>query len=807
MLRNYYLTAIRNLLKHKSYFFLNMSGLAIGIASFIFIVLYLFNELSYDRFHDRAENIYRIHVQGQMMGQTLDMAATAAPMAQALLNDYPEVEQVTRVKESGAWFIGYENRKFNEDGVLFADSTFFDVLDFKLISGDPKKALVKPKSMVITKSYAKKYFGNEDPMGKRVTVEQDTTFYEITGVMEDVPDNSHMKFDMMCSRSTYKQWDNQFWVSHNDYTYVRLNKDANVKDFETKLDQIVDKYVGPQISKFLGTTMEEWESAGNSFGYYLMPLVDIHLHSDVDEELEANSHFSYIYIYALIAIILLFIAIINFVNLATAQSASRAKEVGVRKVMGSDRHSLIYQFIFESIIVALLATTLAAVVVIALTPQYETLIDKSLAIDLSTSYLSIFVLLGLALIIGVLAGFYPAFVLAGFQPTEVLKGRVKAGAKSGGLRNLLVVIQFTASIIIIVGTMVVYNQIGFMLNKNLGFDKEQILVVRRPDVLRKNLETFKNEVLQIPGVESVANANSIPGKSRYSNNAKMSEDEPDAPYLLQENWVSFGYAELMGLELVEGRFFSKDHPSDSNATIINETAAKTLGWDNPIGKSFIQTNQDGTVRKQPVIGVVKDYNIKSLHSAVEPTMINLMPGNWEGFLLAKLSNSQNVRETIGKMQETWYKYSYNKPFQYFFFDDDYAKLYKSESTTRNVFTVFAVLSIFIACLGLIGLITFTTSIRKKEIGIRKVMGAGTVNLIMLLSKEFVKLIAIATLISWPFAYYAATYWLQNFADRLSISPWFFVLATFFVMLMGAIAISFQTIKTSLANPTESLRQE
>jgi len=807
MLRNYYLTAVRNLLKHKSYFFLNMSGLAIGIASFIFIILFVINELSYDRFHDRAEDIYRIHVRGQMMGQDLDMAVTASPMWKALKDEYPEVEHVTRVKESGAWFIGNADQKFNEDGVLFADSTFFDVFDFKLIEGDPKTALTKPRSIILTESYAKKYFGDEPAFGKRITVEQDTIFYEVTGIIQDIPENSHIKFDMLGSHVTYKVWDNNQWVSHNDYTYVKLNENADPKAFEAKLENIVYKYVGPQISKFLGTTMEEWESAGNSFGYYIMPLTDIHLFSDVEEELEANSHISYIYIYTLTAFILLFIAIINFVNLATAQSAARAKEVGVRKVLGSNKQALINQFIFESVFVAILATLIAGILVFLLTPKFETLIDKALAINLSSSYLSFVILLGLAIVIGVLAGFYPAFVLAGFRPTEVLKGRLKAGAKSGVLRNLLVVSQFTASIIIIIGTMVVYNQIDFMLNKNLGFSKEQILVIRRPDVLRKNLETFKNELLTNPVVTAVANANSIPGKSRYSNNAHLTEDNPDSPYLIQENWVSFGYPELMGLELVDGRFFSKDHPSDSNAVIINETAVRTIGWEDPVGKAFVDKDGDGNVIKRTVIGVVKDYNIKSLHTPLEPSSLRLMPGNWEGFLLVKLQNTQNVRETISQIQESWYKYSYNKPFQYFFFDDDYAKLYKSESTTGNVFMVFAGLSIFIACLGLIGLITFTTSVRKKEIGIRKVMGAGTGSLVMLLSSEFVKLIAIATLISWPLAYFAADYWLANFADRLSISPWFFVMATFFVLLMGAVAISFQTIKTSLANPTDSLRQE
>lgn len=807
MLKNFYLTAIRNLLKHRSYFLINIGGLAIGIASFIFISLYIINELSYDRFHSQSEDIYRVHVHGQMMGQSMDMAATASPMAQALLNEYPEVAKVTRIKESGAWFIGRGEKKFNEDGVLFADSSFFDVFDFKLLSGDKRTALIKPRSVVLTESYAKKYFGNENPLGQKLTVEEDTIFYTVTGVMQDVPDHSHMQFDMMGSMSTYRHWDNNQWVSHNHYTYITLNENANVAAFEEKMQELVYKYVGPQVEQFLGTTMDAWESAGNSFGYYLMPLEDIYLHSSVDEELQANSDISYIYIYALIALVLLSIAIINFVNLATAQSSSRAKEVGIRKVVGSSKRRLLTQFIFESIVVSAIATLLASLLVFLLTPYFIELIGKEIAYSLTSSMWSIAMLSGLAILIGIMAGFYPSFVLAAFQPVHVLKGTMSTGAKAGWMRNLLVVIQFTAAIIIIIGTVVVYNQIDFMLNKNLGFDKEQIVVIRRSDVLRSNLETFKNDLLKNPNIKEVANAMSIPGKDRYNNNAHMTEENPESPYLLFENRVSFGYAELMNLELAQGRFFSKDHPSDSNAVIINEAAVRTIGYEEPIGKRFLDQDRHGNKKMMTIIGVAKDYHIESLHKPIEPTMLRLMPGNWEGYVTVKLSNTHNVRETLQFIENTWFDHSYNKPFQYFFFDDDYANLYNSESTTAQVFVVFAGLSIFIACLGLIGLVTYTAAIRRKEIGIRKVLGANTATLIKLLSNEIVKLIVISTLIAWPLAYFATDYWLQNFADRLSISPWIYLISTFVVIFIGSLAISFQTIKASMSNPVDSLRQE
>lgn len=808
MLKNFYLTAVRNMLKHKSYFLINICGLAIGIASFIFIALYIINELSYDKFHSQSENIHRVHVKGQMMGQTMDMAVTATPMAQALISEYPEVSKVTRVKESGAWFIGRDNKKFNEDGVLFADSSFFDVFDFKFISGNKSTALIHPRSVVLTASYAKKYFGDEDPLGQKLTVEQDSIFYTVTGVMEDVPDHSHIQFDMMGSMSTYPHWlNNQQWVSHNNYTYVVLHENADISALEDKLQALVYKYVGPQVEQYLGTTMDAWESAGNSFGYYLMPLESIYLYSNVDDELEANSDISYIYIYSLIAIILLFIAIINFVNLATAQSSSRAKEVGIRKVVGSSKQRLIAQFIFESIVISSFATLLAGLLVFFLTPAFTQLIGKEIAYQLTSSLWSVLWLGSLAILIGVLAGFYPAFVLAAYQPVHVLKGTMSAGAKAGWMRNLLVVIQFTAAIIIIIGTVVVYNQIDFMLNKNLGFNKEQILIIRRSDVLRNNLETFKNDLLQNPNIKEVANAMSLPGKDRYNNNAHMTEENPDSPYLLYENHVSFGYAELMNLELVEGRFFSKDHPSDSSGVVINESAVKTIGYTDPIGKKFLNPDNDGPGTPMTIIGVVKDYHIESLHKRIEPTMLRLMAGNWEGYVTVRLSNTHNVRETLQFIENTWFDHSHNKPFQYFFFDDDYANLYKSESTTGQVFVVFASLSIFIACLGLIGLVTYTAAIRKKEIGIRKVLGASTGTLIKLLSNEIVKLIVISTLIAWPLAYLATDYWLQNFADRLSISPWIYLGSTFIVVFIGSLAISFQTIKASMSNPVDSLRQD
>ncbi|PIB35598.1 hypothetical protein BFP72_09435 [Reichenbachiella sp. 5M10] len=807
MLRNYYITAIRNLLKHRSYFLLNISGLAIGIASFIFIALYVYGELRYDRFHYNYQNTYRVHVSGTMNGQNMDMAVTASPMAETMLRDYPEIKHVTRIKESGAWYIGYGDQKFNEDGVLFADSNFFDVFDFELLAGDPTTALSLPRSMILTESYVKKYFGDQDPLGKQITVEYDTLLYTITGVMADIPDHSHLHFDMLGSISSYPFWNNQHWISHNIYTYITLHPEVDRWDFETKIQEMITRYIGPQLESSLGTTMAAYEQSGNSFHYYLMPLADIHLYSDVEAELEHNSSISYIYIYGATGLALLFIAMINFINLATAQSSSRAKEVGIRKVSGSSRQELIYQFILESIIVSMISTALAYILVIFLTPYFSELIGKSLCIDIRTNYFAWGGMLVLSLVIGILAGFYPAFVLADFQPIKVLNGTFRSGVQSSWLRNLLVTIQFTASIVIIIVTLVVYYQTQYMITKNLGFDKDQMIIIRRPDVLKDNLEAFKNRLLQNPNIVAVANSVSIPGKDRYGNNAFFTEDYPDRPYSFYQNTVSFGYAELLGLQLIQGRFFSPDIPSDSSAIVINASAAQALGYDNPIGKRFIQPkNKDGHLSYLTIIGVVNDYHFESLHRQIQPTLLMHMPHNYEGYACVKVNHTENIPETIDYIQSSWKQYSHGKPMQYFFFDEDYQNLYRSESTTGRVFMLFAFLSIFIACLGLIGLITYTLAIRKKEIGIRKILGASTRSLVSMLSIEVIKWIMWATLLAWPIAYLATNYWLENFASRWTVSLWVYVLATFIVFVIGSLTICLQTIRASLKSPVDSLRQ-
>ena len=809
MFKSFYFTAVRHFFKHINYFLINITGLAIGITCFIMISLYVVNELSYDDFHLRSENIYRVGIKFSNPNGSSDKATSHSPLARTMLNTYPEVLAATRVLRIGSLRIGTAGsgrEHYSETGILYADSSFFDVFDFKLLRGNPKDALVKPASLVLTETYAKKYFGDEDPIGQQITVEDDHRFYYVvTGVVADVPANSHLQFDMLISLSTSDLWNDDRWIaSTNVHTYVLLGSDADAMALEKKMQDIIYKYLGPEIQKYSGLTMAQWERAGGRTWYYLMPLKDIHLHSTSTEELEPGGNISYIYIYSLIAIIILFIAIFNFINMATAQSALRAREVGIRKVIGSTKVGLIIQFIVESVIVSILAAVLAGMLTILLEPLFTGLVNKELAFNIASSYVGIISLLALAIIVGILAGSYPAFVLSSFQPVDVLKGNFHKGSKTGWLRNFLVVMQFTGSIIIIIGTVVVYKQVDFMLTKNLGFKKENILVIRRPDVLKNSQETFKNDILKNPHITLVAHSNTIPGKPYFDRSYRVNGS--DESFVFKFNHVGYTFQELMGFEMIAGRFFSKEHGMDSSAVVINETAAKSFGFKDPIGQKLTSPWHDELLT---IIGVVKDFNIESLHKNIQPVAMELMPenSNMEAYITVRISNNGNIRQTVKYIEDTWSKHSNGKLYESFFFDQDYENLYKSEVVTGNILLVFATLSISIACLGLVALLAFTASIRKKEIGIRKILGAGIGRLINLLSGDVVKLIVIATLIAWPLAYIGTAYWLQNFVDRITINPLVYFIASMIVAVICGMAISFQVVRAATENPVHSLRQE
>ncbi|OFX24366.1 MAG: hypothetical protein A2041_09875 [Bacteroidetes bacterium GWA2_31_9b] len=806
MFKNYLLSAIRNVFKNWKYLLINIFGLSIGLAASIYIILFVKFELSYDKFHTQASQIYRVGVKGMMMNNEINQAITAAPMAEAMHNDYPEVFNTCRIKESGDWLIRYEDKKINERDFLFADSTFFDVFSFKLLKGDPKTVLNEPRSIVITESSAKRYFGNDEPIGKLLKVENDSILYKITGLMEDVPENSHFHFELLGSLNTLRGSNNTFWISHNYYTYIVLKEGTDTKAFEEKLQSLVPKYVGPQIEQYLGINMEQFASSGNYFGYFIQPISDIHLHSNLQYEIEANGNIIYVYIFISIAIFILLIACVNFTNIATARASSRSKEVGIRKVVGAMKKHLVAQFLTEAFIICTLALFFALLILEFFMPNLNSLVQLPLKIDFFGNLYTIPLFTISIILVSIMAGGYPAFFLSSFKPIAVLKGKLKLGVKGGILRAILVIFQFVVSVFILLSTYTVFDQLKYVLNKDLGFDKENIVMIRRSDALKNKMESFKSELKNIAGVINVTNANTYPGEN-FSNNAFFLEGQPTSnTYLLNQAWISFDFEKTFDFKLKEGRFFSREFPTDSQGIVINEAAVKSLGFDNPLGKRILHPTSETEIRPLTVIGVVKDFHFKSLHTTIEPAVFTLMPGNWEGVVCVKIK-PENMNQTIQNIEKTWEGFTSDYPFEYFFFDDHINSLYKSEKRTSRVFVMFSILSILIAFLGLLGLISFMTEQRKKEVGIRKTFGSSSMNIVFIFCKEILKLIVIASIISWPISYFVMNKWLQDFSYRVNLDYLMFILIPIFTIVLSLLTVFYQAIKAAMQNPADTLRYE
>jgi putative ABC transport system permease protein len=808
MLKNFFTNAFRTMRKQHGYIILNVSGLAIGLTSFLFISLYVIHELSYDRFHKNYKNIYALKVVGRMSGGVLDQAITAAPMAKAMKDDYPEVLAATRVRRMGAWLVKFGENKFNEDGVLFADSTFFDVFDFRLLKGDPKTALVRPRSMILTNEYAKKYFGDLDPMGQKMIVEADTILYTVTGIVQNVPDNSHIKFDMLASMSTYPgQANSQQWVNHNFFTYIVVKEGTNISVLQDKFQEMVTKYVGPQIKQILGYSIEDFKKAGSDFRYAVQPLKDLHLKGPTQYNLEPLGSLTTVYIFAVIAILILIVAIINYINLATAKSAGRAKEVGVRKVAGANKTGLVSQFLGESILIVTLAAVLAVLLVYILTPAFNQLIGKELSTGLFDNITGVVSLIALIVVVGISAGFYPAFVLASFNPVEVLKGTLSPGSMSRKLRGILVVFQFTVSIVIIIGSIIVYNQLNFITKKDLGFKKENLIIVRRPDAFYRQTESFRDQLLQIQGIDKVGFSQQVPG-TNFNNNAFFNDEDPEKKtYLLGQAQVSLDFPQALGVQLLEGRFFSREYSTDSLAVLVNEATVKSLGLKDPVGKNILQPRGPQQFQKLKIIGVMKDFNIESMHKAISPVVFTVMNrGGGDQYATIRLTG-KDIPATLKAIERTWQTFTTMQPFQYDFFTDTWNNLYSSEMKTGRIFILFSVLAVFIACLGLLGLITYITNKRTREIGIRKTYGASIQVVLRLLSKEVVYLILFSSLIAYPIAYFGSKYWLEGFATKVNISPLIYIFATLIALVIGWLSISYQTIKAANYNPANALRIE
>jgi putative ABC transport system permease protein len=793
MLKNYLKITIRNIKRHKGYSFINISGLAVGMACCILILLWVKDELSFDRFHANADMIYRITDRyPDSSGDYSSTAVTAWPLAEALKNDFPEIVESARLRILTHRRISYKDKKFYENDFVAVDPSFLKMFSFPLVKGDITTALTEPNTILITEETAARYFGTENPMGKVLTYNNNTDF-KVTGLLKDVPRNSHIKFDFLVPfESTLRAlgWTDSWWTD-NYTTYVQLAENASVQHISDKVYDYKKKIYSESKTKLI-----------------LQPLTDIHLRSDYSIDLYGSTENKSIYIYAfsLIALFILLIACINFMNLSTARSEKRSKEVGLRKVVGATRHQIIAQFYGESLFMTVISLVAAVFLVYLLLPAFNSLSGKMLTLDSMKEPLFLLGLLGIVLITGLVSGSYPALVLSSFKPVDSIKGTgLTFSSKSGKslFRHSLVVVQFTLSIMLIVGTLIVYKQIHYMLNKELGYEKESMIYFRKRANVRNQYDAFKSELLRDPNITRVTASSDIPTYTVHSTGAFSWEGkDPETRFSIHQFSVDHDYIKTFNMNIIAGRDFSREFPVDDSTQsfIVNETAVQAMGLKNPVGTTFQLFKHRGQI-----VGIVEDFHYKSLQKEIEPLVLRIDPG-WDSYVFVKF-RSEQTKEAIASVQRVYNAFNPDFPLEYTFLNEAVERLYDSEQKTKTIFNYFTFIAIFISCLGLYGLATHLAQQKTKEIGIRKVLGASIINIVTNLSKEFILLVCLANAIAWPLAYYFMNKWLKNFAYRTSMGLWIFILSALAVLVIALFTVSHQSIKAATANPVDSLRYE
>jgi len=799
MIRNYLKVAVRNLLKHKGYTFINILGLAVGIAASVLIFIYITHEMSYDKFHENADRTYRITADWSNNGDSrIHQLGTPYILAQTIREKYPQVESITQLSGPvGDLILRYRDTAFKETDAFCAEPSFFDVFSFPLIKGDPETSLKDPNMLVLTQSLAKKYFGDEDPMGKTIEMQAsgDKLFFQVTGVMGDIPQNSHFRFDMLISMKTVYPEPSMGWTWNNYTTYVTLQEGVTQGLMEEKLVEIDKVYFegGQQHIPWIWT---------------LEPIARIHLHSDLVTGNQPNGSMAYVRLFTGVAILILLIAGINFVNLATARSARRAKEVGMRKVAGSQRKQLVQQFLGESVLLSFLALVFAIILIQAALPFYRNLTGKMLALDYFGNPFVIVWLLGLALGVGILAGLYPAFFLSSFKLIHVLKGTPLAGRGRGALflRNGLVVFQFVMSVLLIIGSLVIFRQLKYIKNQRLGFDKEHVVVIHNADTLGGQLEPYMERLKQQSDVLGVTAVRSVPGRGTPNWGIGVEGVARERPLNMNFMTCDQDFADVLSIKMLEGRFMSRDFPSDVDAVVINKKAAEYFGIENPVGKKL---RIGWTQKNLTIIGIIDNFHFESLHRNVR-SMGYLLPeaidSDRRPFLLVKIS-SKVTSYVISNIQRFWESMSGGLPFEFTFLDDKVNSLYQNDNRAGRIVTLFSCLAIFVSCLGLFGLAAYVAEQRTKEIGVRKVLGAPLSSIMWLLTGQFVKWVVIASLIAWPVGYWAMNRWLEGFAFRSSLSVWIFLVSGGAALIIATLTVSSQVIKAALTNPAQSLKYE
>ncbi|HEY5750934.1 MAG TPA: ABC transporter permease [Chryseolinea sp.] len=815
MIKNYIKVALRSLIKQKVYTLINVLGLSVGIASCLLITMFVIEEFSYDKFLTDADRIYKVALERKYPNHSTNYAIIPHSYADAISRDFAEVEGV--VKVSGPInnvLVNYtdshnEVKQFEENFVMAADSNFFSFFGLKLVKGDPKTVLTKATDIVLTQETAKRYFGQEDPVGKTLKIfNQD---FNVTGICENLPDNSHFKFDFL------SKWDDQFFgnglkvnfITFSAHVYLKLKPGANATALEAKFPKMVDTYAAAQIEQDLGKAWADYKREGNGYRYFLQPLTSIHLDpTNLEATMRPGGNRNYVYFLICIASLILLIACINFMNLATARSAERAREVGVRKTMGSLKGQLVYQFLVESVLLSLFATVLALGLAQLALPYFNALAGKQLSLPFTPGILG--GLLLISVVVGFMAGSYPAFALSSINPIVVMKGHFASNAKGSWLRNGLVVFQFFISIVLIVGTLIVTKQMRYMENKSLGYDKEQVLVIDRVFALNDKVQTFVDEMKRVPGVVNAAASFSLLGRQGDFFGAQFTPEGSSEILTTKAMGIDDDFAQTIGFEFVAGKGYSKE-TNDSLSIILNETAVKTMGITDPVGKKLKQIlrRREGNVEVVfTIIGVIKDFNFQSLRDPITPLAIQSIEsfGGGGGYVMVRL-NQRDANSVVNASEATWKTLAPGQPFKYLFLDQNLIAQYTAEQQAGRVFAVFSGLAIVIACVGLFGLAAYTANLRTKEIGVRKVMGASVFSVVVLLSKEFTKLILVAFLLSVPFSWFIMDRWLEGFAFRVDIGVGVFLLAGGLALLISWITVSYQSIRAAIVNPIKSLRSE
>jgi putative ABC transport system permease protein len=807
MISNYVKTAIRSLRKNLGFTFINIFGLTLGLATCLLIVFYVVDEVSYDRYNTQAERIYRVNNDIKFGGMENSFALTPAPTAAALKADFPEIEQVTRLRSLGGNEVRKGTQNIQEERMVYADSTLFDVFTLPMVDGDPLKALVAPHSIVITADMANKYFGRLQAVGETLIL-NDSIPFKVTGVIRDIPKQSHFHFDFFMSMATLDESRGDEWLSNNFNTYILLQPRADPKVLAAKFPGFMVHHAEGQLQSILHKDFKSLEKDGSYFRLSLTPLTRLHLESRSIDEFEPNGNIEYVYIFSATALFILLIACVNFMNLSTARSANRAREVGVRKVLGSSRMALTAQFLTESILVTFAAAVFAVLSAWAFLGLFNQLSGKDLTITPQVLGWLAPALLVIILVVGCLAGSYPALFLSAFQPIRVLKGKLAGGMKGGTLRNFLVVVQFSISIFLILGTLVIANQLSYISHKNVGYNRAHVLVINNVWELGNSASTFKQDVRQIAGVQDASLSDALPTDINGTSTTYFKDPVIDQKRSVHTyNWsVDEEFIPTLGMKIASGRNFSKDMLTDTAGVIINEAFARQLKYPDPIGQILYAPadNMFTKVDKYRIIGVVKDFNFKSLRETVTPILFNLNQG--ANYLNVRISVA-DVGPLLDQIKSRWKMFSANRDFSYTFLENNFDTVYRAEQRTGRISVAFTTLAMIIACLGLLGLAAYAAEQRTREIGIRKVLGANVSAIANMLAKDFIKLVILAIAIAIPLALWAMDHWLQGFAYRQNIQWWIPVLAGGSAIAIAFLTISFQSIKAALANPVSSLRSE